>query len=867
MMKRLHFFLLFALMGLWSSAQNVTGIITNLKTGEPIPYVTVHYEGKTIGTNSDFEGKYSVPKIIGAELSFSYVGFVKQILKVTQGTNAFNVKMQSTDVRVTQTAVVKAQRRKYTRKDNPAVALMRKVIAAKKESNYRKNDYFSYDQYRKTTFSVNDFTEKVFDESKFKNMPFLKEHVETCPETGKLILPVSVQEENSQYIFRKNPQSEKTIIKGKREEGVNQLFQTGDIMNEVIADCFTDVDIYKDNVRLLQKPFLSPIATNFAISFYHYFLGDTLMIGGDKCIEVDFSPANPQDIGFTGALYIFADSTYRVRKATLNIPRRSDVNFVEDLRVDQEFVSLPSGEQMLASDKMIVQMKYVDFLTKFQVERSTYYSSYSTTEIPRKNFKILGQQYTDPNASMHDEAYWDKMRPVELTKSEGSMDDMVTGLKKMKNFKIVLFAAKALIENFVETSTDPKHPSKVDIGPVNTMVSQNFIDGLRLRMSAQTTANLNPHLFAKGYMAYGFKDSRWKGLGELTYAFNPKAYLPREFPTNNLTVSYQSDVMAPTDKFMPTDKDNVFTSFKWMKVDQMMYFNRFSLRYEKEFYNGMRIESEFRRERDEATGRLFYQKLDGVGSPSQDPADWQRYFNTADLKVGLFFQPHAKYINTKQRRITVNKDAPQMALYHTFGFDGFLGGMQRYNLTEASFFKRIWLPAAFGKMDVRLNAGAQWNKVPFPVLIMPAANLSYIVENGTFNMIGNMEFLNDRYATFMWNWDMNGKLFNRIPLLRKLKWREWLGCNILWGKLTDKNNPFKNPNDGNLYYFPGHFDENGVYQYSSHVMDPKKPYIELVAGVHNIFKILHVQVVRRMSYLDNPDAKKWGFRIMMRMTF
>ena len=866
-MKRLHFFLLFALMGLWSSAQNVTGIITNLKTGEPIPYVTVHYEGKTIGTNSDFEGKYSVPKIIGAELSFSYVGFVKQILKVTQGTNAFNVKMQSTDVRVTQTAVVKAQRRKYTRKDNPAVALMRKVIAAKRESNYRKNDYFSYDQYRKTTFSVNDFTEKVFDESKFKNMPFLKEHVETCPETGKLILPVSVQEENSQYIFRKNPQSEKTIIKGKREEGVNQLFQTGDIMNEVIADCFTDVDIYKDNVRLLQKPFLSPIATNFAISFYHYFLGDTLMIGGDKCIEVDFSPANPQDIGFTGALYIFADSTYRVRKATLNIPRRSDVNFVEDLRVDQEFVSLPSGEQMLASDKMIVQMKYVDFLTKFQVERSTYYSGYSTTEIPRKNFKILGQQYTDPNASMHDEAYWDKMRPVELTKSEGSMDDMVTGLKKMKNFKIVLFAAKALIENFVETSTDPKHPSKVDIGPVNTMVSQNFIDGLRLRMSAQTTANLNPHLFAKGYMAYGFKDSRWKGLGELTYAFNPKAYLPREFPTNNLTVSYQSDVMAPTDKFMPTDKDNVFTSFKWMKVDQMMYFNRFSLRYEKEFYNGMRIESEFRRERDEATGRLFYQKLDGVGSPSQDPADWQRYFNTADLKVGLFFQPHAKYINTKQRRITVNKDAPQMALYHTFGFDGFLGGMQRYNLTEASFFKRIWLPAAFGKMDVRLNAGAQWNKVPFPVLIMPAANLSYIVENGTFNMIGNMEFLNDRYATFMWNWDMNGKLFNRIPLLRKLKWREWLGCNILWGKLTDKNNPFKNPNDGNLYYFPGHFDENGVYQYSSHVMDPKKPYIELVAGVHNIFKILHVQVVRRMSYLDNPDAKKWGFRIMMRMTF
>lgn len=864
-MNRIFCIILLAFLYVSVFAQNITGVITDAKTGDVLPYVNIHYEGRTVGSNSDYEGKFSIPKINGGRLTFSYVGYTKQTFKISANVNVLNVKMNGSSV-VMKEAVIKAKKKRYTRKDNPAVALMRKVIEMKKARDVKLHDFFSYDQYRKTTLSINEFSEKVYSDANFKSMPFLKNHVEVCPETGKLILPVSVTEETSKYIYRKQPSTEKTIVNGKREEGVNQLIQTGDIMNVLISDCFTDVDIYKDNIRLLQYPFISPISTHYAISFYHYFIADTLMVENDKCIEVDFAPSNPQDFGFTGSLYIFADSTYRVRKATINIPRRSDVNYVENLNVDQEFITLPSGEQVVASDKMIVQMKIASFLSKFQVERSTYYSNYSIQEIPKKEFKFLGPQYTDPNAMMRDEAYWNDKRPVALTKSEDTMDDMIKSFQNMKNFKIVLLVAKAFIENFVETSTDTKHPSKVDFGPVNTIISQNFIDGLRLRASAQTTANLNPHLFAKGYLAYGFKDERWKGQGEMTYSFNEKAYLPREFPTHNLTLSYQSDVMSPSDKYLPTDKDNVFTSFKWNKVDQMMYFNRFRLRYEKEFQNGFRIEAEFHRERDEGAGAFFYQSLDGTGSPSPNVADHIKYFNTSDLRMGVYFQPHAKYINTKQRRLTINKDSPCFSLYHTIGFNGFLGGQKQYNLTEAGVYKRFWIPSA-GKIDIYVNGGIEWNKVPYPLLIMPAANLSYVIEDETFNMINNMEFLNDRYASMMFSWDLNGKLFNRVPLLRKLKWREYLGCNILWGKLSDRNNPFLNPGDSRLYYFPGHFNPNGMYEYSSYVMNPNKPYYELIAGIHNIFKVIHVEVVRRMNYLDNSMAKKWGFRFMFRMTF
>ena len=864
--KLLFIGFLFLLCSVSAIAQDkrIVGLLTDARTGEPIPYASVHYLGKTTGTTTDYEGKYSIIRLSGVELEFTCIGYARQTVIPTDTTTRINIKLKENE-KILGNAVLRVKKKKYSKKDNPAIELMRKVIDAKHQSDLHVHDYFSYGKYQKMTFAINEFTEKVYSDANFKNMPFLKNHVETCQETGKLILPVSVQETTSQHIWRKSPESEKDIITGKREEGVNQLINTGDILNTLLEDCFTDVDLYKDRVRLLQYPFISPIADHLAINFYRYFIADTVMISGDKCIEVTLTPANPQDFGFMGSLYILADSTYRVRRANLEIPRRSDVNFVEHLNVDQEFITLPSGEQVVESDKMTVQMKLTSFFTKFQVQRNTHYSDYSLEEIPKKQFKFAGPQMTDPNAEMRTQEYWTQRRPEPLTKSEGDMDQLVKSMEKMKNFKAILFVAKAFIENFVETTTKPENPSKVDIGPVNTMISQNFIDGLRLRFSAQTTANLNKHLFAKGYMAYGFRDQKWKGLGEVTYSFNEKAYLPREYPMHNLTMSYQSDVMNPSDKFMPTDKDNVFTSFKFTKVDQMMYFNRFRLKYQKEWHFGLRFDGELTRERNEACGKLFYQPLDGVGGASSDPSSWQRYFNTSSIMFGVHFQPHAKYINTKQRRITVNRDSPIMSLNHTIGFNGFMGGDYRFNHTEAHFYQRLWFPSA-GKIDVHLKGGVEWNKVPYPLLIMPAADLSYIIEDETFSMLNNMEFLNDRYASLMASWDMNGKLFNRIPLLKRLKWREYIGFNALWGDLSNKNNPFLNPNDSRLMYFPGHFNGND-FEYSSRLMDPKRPYYEAIFGIHNIFKVVHVQAVRRLNYMDNPHAKRWGFRFMFRMTF
>lgn len=848
-----------------AAAQSVTGVVTNAISGEPVPFANVFYEGDKRTVQADEEGKFSIPFKKG-KLYVSSIGFDSKNYRLDKAQHIEARLMPN--VKSFAEATVTGHKKKYSRKNNPAVELMRKVIAAKKKSDLRQHDYYSIDKYSKLTFAFNEVTDKVFEEGKFKNMPFLKDHVETCNETGKLILPISVDEAVSCDIFRKDPRTEKTIVLGQRTNGINDLFNTGDILNTMLKDCFTDVDIYEDEVRLLQYPFISPVSSRSGISFYRYFIEDTLMVADDRCIELTFAPNNPQDFGFTGTIYVLADSTYRIKKVDMGIPGRSDVNFVESMRIIQEFTQLPTGEQVLVSDDMLVQLKIVKFLQKFQVRRTTRYSNFAFDPIPDRSFRFKGNQLVDANAQMRDEEFWEQHRSEELSKSETRMDAFIRNLQNIKGFKPILFVAKAFIENYVETSVDPKKPSKVDIGPVNTMISQNFVDGLRLRASAQTTANLNPHLFLRGYVAYGFKDNRWKGLGEATYSFNKKAYLPREFPVNNLTFTYNKDVMSPIDRFLPTDKDNVFVSFKWTKVDHMMYYETYRLLWDREWANGLRLKMQARRECDEPTAALFYQPLDGKGMPSKDASTWKRDFSTTDFTVGFSYQPGVTWINTKQRRIAANNDAPILSLSHTTGVKGVLGSDYSYNLTEAGIYKRFWM-ASWGKIDMDLKGGVQWNQVPFPLLIMPAANLSYIKEDNMFGLIDNMEFLNDRYASLMVSWDMNGKIFNRIPLLKKLKWREFIGCNVLWGTLSSKNNPFLEKNAGNsdLYYFPGHFNADGSFSYLSSVMDKKKPYVEVIAGVHNIFKLLHVEYVRRLTYIDNPDTNKWGIRFMMRVTF
>lgn len=837
-----------------AGAQTITGVVVEESTGDTIPFPSVQYKKEKIATSGNAYGRFSIKRLNGEKLTFSAVGYQELTILIGPNTPSEMKITLKTDTKQLKGVTVKTKRSKYSRKNNPAVELMKRVIAAKKRTDLANHDYYQFNKYQKITFAINDIKPTELENEKLKKKKWLINQIETCPYNNKLILPLSVDETVTRNIYRKDPKTEKSIIMGQSSSGVNDLIETGDILNNVLKDVFTDVDLYDDQIRLLQYPFTSPIGKD-AISFYRFYIVDTVYVDRDKCFHLQFLPNNQQDFGFRGEIWILADSTLHVKRCNLTLPKKSDVNFVDHLQIIQEYTRLPEGDWALTTDDMFVEMSIAKFLTKAIVIRTTRMSDYAFDELPDKLFKGKTKVLHESNAMMRDEAFWDKYRSVELTKSESSMDAFINNLSQQKAFKYIIFGVRAFIENFVETGSQ-NHPSKVDIGPINTMISSNFIDGVRTRISAQTTANLNPHWFLAGYYARGWDSRKNYYKGELTYSFNKKEYLPREFPKRTLTFTSTYDVCSPSDKFMHTDKDNVFTALKWTKVEKMMFYNRQQLSFEREEEWGFRTTISLKTEENEACGDLFFKPLSMVGM--EDAMIGQGKFRTTEARIELRYAPGETFINTKQRRLPVNLDAPVFTLSHTTGIKGFLGGDYDYNFTEASIYKRLWLNS-WGKIDILAKGGIQWNKVPFPLLIMPAANLSYIISDETFNLINNMEFLNDRYASLDISWDLNGKIFNRIPLLKKLKWREWLGIKCLWGTLTDKNNPTlaANAGDGMLMEFPE----------GSYIMDSKRPYIELIAGIHNIFKIIHIQYVHRLNYNHLPTATKNGVRLMMRLTF
>lgn len=849
-MKKILLLLTFSFSFLVSFAQ-FYGTVIDASTGETIPGAHAKYIGTSEARASDIDGNFVLPILNNYnKFEVSFLGYKTVTVTVNRAQSEIHstIKLYPDDFLLDE-VVVKKSKIRYSRKNNPAVDLMRKVIANKKLSDIKEKDFYHFDKYEKKTFSYNDVEKSSL--------------AEVCPETGKLIIPIMVDETSSEENYRKSPKTVKTTINGKRSDGFQSMLSSGDMLTTYVKDIFTDVDIYKDNVRLLQHPFISPISTNEAIGFYHYYIQDTIMVDDERCIDVAFLPNNTQDFGFSGHLFITDDNLNQVKRAVLNIPNNSGVNFVDNLLVIQDFMTLPTGERVIKVDDMVVELSGLYGAIKFQCQRYSTYSNYDFSPITDpKAFKSPQIERVVPDAEFKDSTYWASIRPIPLTETESNLGRSVDKINEdLGGFW--KFLLTAVVENSIELT--PK-PNKLDFIPLNAIVSHNYVDGMRYQAALQTTGNLSPHLFLRGYGAYGAKDKKWKYKAEVEYSFNKKKYMAHEFPRRSIIASYMYDDMSPVDKYANTIKDNMYSSFKTGKVDQMMYVNDFKLKYQYETDNHMTWSLAFDHSKLTPTGKLVYMPNADYNNGLETVLP---HIKTSDIKVGFRYAPRETFINSKQQRQPINNDAPIFTLEHTMGMDGFMGGQYNYNITEATVFKKFWLPGACGSIETYVKGGMQWNRVPFPMLFTPQSNLSYFVQfdSWSFNMLRNMEFLNDRYISLLVNWSFDGKILNRIPLLKKMKLREYVGFKMLYGHLSDKNNPYINTTSNDIFRFP---TRDG--RPTSFVMG-KKPYMELSVGVSNIFKVLTVQYVRRLNYNDMPDIyggdklKKNGVRFAVDFKF
>ena len=380
---------------------------------------------------------------------------------------------------------------------------------------------------------------------------------------------------------------------------------------------------------------------------------------------------------------------------------------------------------------------------------------------------------------------------------------------------------------------------------MNTLISNNDVEGWRFRVGGITTANLNKRLFARGFVAYGTKDKKIKYSGELEYSFIDKKYHSREFPVQSLRLTHLYDVDQLGQQYAFTNKDNIFLSLKRHEDNLMTYHRYTNLEYILELHNNFSLVAGLSHDRQEATKYVPF--VDGYNNTYS-------HYNQSSLKIKLRYAPGEKFYQSKTHRYPINLDAPIFELTHTYSPKNFLGSMFEINKTEFSAQKRFWF-SAFGFADCILKGGHVWSKAPYPNLLLANANLSYTIQPESFALMNPLEFINDSYVSWDVTYWANGALLNYIPLLKKLKLREAFSFRGLYGHLSDKNDPTKSLE---LFKFP---ETAQPFKMTS------TPYMEVGVGVDNLFKILRVDYVWRLTYRNNPNIDKSGIRIALHITF
>ena len=484
--------------------------------------------------------------------------------------------------------VVKPKREKYTRKDNPAVELIKKVIAHKNDNRIEAKPEYQTEVYEKLSLSLDNFNPNL-DKNKFlKKFKFIKNYLDTSEFNGKPILTVSVRENLSDFYYRKSPKAEKTIVRAKRMQGIDKTLDDGGGITSNLEEIFKSINIFDNNIPILLNRFVSPLSSTLATTYYHYYIMDTLDVGGDKCVDLAFVPANSESYGFTGRLYITLDGNYAVKKVLLNTPANINLNWVDKLRIEQEFKQMPDSTWVLDQENTFVNFYVVKGTQQLYAHQLRNYDNYNfNVQNADSVFGLLGALHVLPEATAQPDTFWTHNRPIPLKEKEDALKDLLGQLRKVPAFNAIIKTAEILITGYIPTANDKK-VTKFDFGPMNTTFSANHLEGFRMRVGGMTTANLNPYWFASGYLAYGTNDRKIKYNLKLTHSFTKKEYHEGENPVNNLSFIQEYDVYTPGQDFLFTSKDNIFVAWKVGEpVTKMQYIRKSVLQYEKEWLNGL----------------------------------------------------------------------------------------------------------------------------------------------------------------------------------------------------------------------------------------------------------------------------------------
>ncbi len=822
--------------------RKVVGVVVDSVSGERLPFVNVYSRKAKRGVTTDMNGVFTIHVPSGSEIEVSSLGYDAARMTVGASRDTMRLFMSPSTTELVE-VVVKPKKQKYSKKNNPAVELMKRVRADRKKIDPTSAPYYSYDRYDKMMLGLNNYNGyRPGDDGQIKGkFKAIAELVDTGIWTGKRILDLSMKEKLATRITT-GEGTDKEIVTAQRTNGIDKSLDES-YTRALFEDVLREVDVYENDIPVMRNRFVSPLSA-IGADYYMYHIEDTTYIGTDRCVELSFAPHNPESMGFNGKLYIpVEDSVKYVRRVMMRLPKAANVNYVENMYLSQTFSKDSLGYVSKTLDDMVVELHIAGAVGQAYMSRQSRYDnqSYEKREDLDEYYSKLGNLFVIDEASQRNQDFWTQARMLPLSYAESRLAIDESPFRKLPIIYWTSKVVELVIKGYVVTGKK----SKFDFGPIDTFISYNATEGLRLALGGLTTANLCDRVFGRGYVAYGFKDKKWKYNAELEYSFVKKKYHSREFPMNGIRATYRYDVNKLGQHYMTNSASNLLNSVKRLDSNLTTYERLAKLEYNIEWRNNLSLNAAVQYQHQESSRFVPFMTADGLSVPG---------YTQNSMRLQLRYAPGEKFMQTYNERHNINRDAICLILAHTFGPKGLFGSEFTLNLTEFCLQKRFWF-SAFGYADVIFKAAKLWDQVQFPALLWQNANVAYTVQSETFSLLNPMEFAMDQYVSLDLNYNLNGLIFNRIPLIKKLRLREVITFKSFAGSLTKKNNPAYNDN---LYRFP----EGG----GTRVMG-KTPYMEIGVGIDNILTFLRLDYIWRLSYRDTPGAPNSGLRFSFHFAF
>lgn len=836
-------FLMLLLIITSAHAQKITqvrGKVIDARTKEPLPFVNIVFEGKNIGTTTDFNGRYSLStQWASSKLMASFIGYEKQTKTIiTEKHNVINYELEPNSITLNEVEVV-SKKKRYRNKSNPAVELIRRVISNKNLNRKEVLDYFKYDKYEKIEFDLNNITEKFRSKKAFKKIQFIFNYVDTAEINGKPYLPVFLKETLSEVYYRKNPKSEKDYIKGTKMIGFHDYIDN-DGVGFMIDNMYQDIDIYDNNINLLTNQFTSPISS-LAPTIYKFHIIDTVNINGFNCINLAFQPRNKLDLAFKGNLYVTNNERLAVIKVDMRVTEDINLNFVSDLQIIQEFSFINNQTWMLTRDEVIIDFNIGKTGAGLFGKKVVFYDNYVFNQmISDTVFSGVESQIKLSNNTDRDEDFWKENRISQLSEQEKSIYQMVDSVQNVPAFKRTIDVVMLLVAGYWNFN-------KIDIGPVNTFYSFNDIEGFRLRLGGRTSGKFSETLRLEGFLAYGFRDERFKYSAKATMSLNNNPI--KESPQNTIMAMYQRETNFPGMEMQFINEDNFLLSFKRGVTDKILYYDMYYIERYKDWANDISTTVGLKYIIEEPGGNLYFNYADYS----------MKSITSSELITKFRFAPNQKYYQGVDFKTPIITNSPIFQFSYTQGFKGVFNSEFAYAKIKFNFFKRFYLsPIGFTNFEVEAGK-VLGSEVPFPKLFIHRANQTYSYQIRSYNLMNFLEFVSDEYVAIFIEHHFNGFILNKIPVFKRLKWRSIISFKGIYGRVGDKNNPEVTPG---LMQFP-----TDAYGNPTTFTLKDDPYMEVSVGVGNIFKFFRVDLVKRLTYLDNPNVSDYGIRARFKFDF